>query len=297
VDSEKRFTEQNYETNLADANGRAIWALGHLISKSALLPQELISEADEIIQHALPYIEMMHSTRSMAFAIKGLYYSNIEKRSVVRTMLITTLANRLVQMFLHESEQKWQWYESYLTYANSILPEAMLCAWLETGDLIYKKIAKASFDFLLSLTFSDSRIKVISNKCWMHRGNDAVPIVIGGEQPIDVAYTILAMSKFYSVFKEESYFDKLATAFNWFLGNNHLHQIVYNHCTGGCYDGLEDEYVNLNQGAESTLSYLMARMTIEKHLSTHKDTMILWNEADEVSSQQSICDLKNLLWC
>ena len=287
VDSEKRFTEQNYETNLADSNGRAIWALGHLISKGALLPQEFISEADEIIQQALPYIEMMHSTRSMAFAIKGLYYSNIEKRSVVRTMLITTLANRLVQMFLHESEQKWQWYESYLTYANSILPEAMLCAWLETGDLIYKKIAKASFDFLLSLTFRDSRIKVISNKCWMHRGNDAVPIVIGGEQPIDVAYTILAMSKFYSVFKEENYFDKLTTAFSWFLGNNHLHQIVYNHCTGGCYDGLEDEYVNLNQGAESTLSFLMARMTIEKHLSTHKDTMMLWNEEDEVSSQQA----------
>jgi len=53
-------------------------------------------------------------------------------------------------------------------------------------------------------------------------------------------------------------------AFNWFLGNNHLHQIIYNPCTGGCYDGLEDSYINLNQGAESTVSYLMARLTIEK---------------------------------
>lgn len=55
-------------------------------------------------------------------------------------------------------------------------------------------------------------------------------------------------------------------AFNWFLGNNHLRQIIYNPCTGGCYDGLEDKYVNLNQGAESTVSYLMARLTIEKLL-------------------------------
>ena len=55
-------------------------------------------------------------------------------------------------------------------------------------------------------------------------------------------------------------------AFSWFLGNNHLKQIIYNPCTGGCYDGLEDKYINLNQGAESTVSYLMARLTINKHL-------------------------------
>jgi len=52
-------------------------------------------------------------------------------------------------------------------------------------------------------------------------------------------------------------------AFNWFMGANHLHQVIYNPCTGGCYDGLEENYVNLNQGAESTVSYLMARVTIE----------------------------------
>jgi hypothetical protein len=55
------------------------------------------------------------------------------------------------------------------------------------------------------------------------------------------------------------------TAFNWFLGENRLHQIVYNPSTGGCYDGLEQFNVNLNQGAESTLSYLMARLTMEEN--------------------------------
>ena len=56
--------------------------------------------------------------------------------------------------------------------------------------------------------------------------------------------------------------------FSWFLGNNHLNQIIYNPCTGGCYDGLEEDYINLNQGAESTVSYLMARLTVEKHLNS-----------------------------
>ncbi len=260
VDSEQRFTPQNDDTNLADANGRAIWALGYLISKRALLPAELVVTAEGLMYRAVPRIAMMHSTRSMAFAIKGLYYFNLEKKSPENSMLIKTLANRLVQMYRHESEPNWYWFESYLTYGNSTLPEAMLCAWQDSGELIYKETAKASFDFLLSLTFNESRIKVISNQTWLHKGQEAAQ---HGEQPIDVAYTILALSSFYEIFKAENYLQKMATAFNWFLGNNHLNQIIYNPCTGGCYDGLEEKQVNLNQGAESTISYLLARLTME----------------------------------
>jgi hypothetical protein len=85
-----------------------------------------------------------------------------------------------------------------------------------------------------------------------------------GEQPIDIAYTILALQVFQEVFEDAGYQEKIKIAFNWFLGHNHLHQIIYNPCTGGCYDGLEETQVNLNQGAESTLSYLMARLAIGK---------------------------------
>ncbi len=261
VDKNRQFTAQNSE-NLSDANGRAIWALGFLVSKKGLLHQELIIQADAIIQKALPHLETLHSTRTMAFVIKGLYYCNLVKSSTTNTVLIKTLANRLVQMYRHESEPEWQWFEPYLTYGNSILPEAMLCAYMETGDLAYKNVAKSSFDFLLSLTFNGSRIKVISNKTWLQKGQEAAE---HGEQPIDVAYTIMALSKFYDVFKEADYERKMETAFNWFLGKNHLHHIIYNPCTGGCYDGLEEHSVNLNQGSESTLSYLMARLTIEKY--------------------------------
>jgi hypothetical protein len=167
-------------------------------------------------------------------------------------------------MYRHESESKWQWFESYMTYGNSILPEALLLAYIETGNKVYKEIAKNSFDFLLSLTLNGDKIKVISNKGWLHKGHQLVPIVVGGEQPIDVAYTILAMNLFYKTFQDASYFEKMTIAFNWFLGNNHLNQIIYNPCTGGCYDGLEENTVNLNQGAESTISYLMARLIMEK---------------------------------
>ncbi len=265
VNEQKQFTEQNSSANLADSNGRAIWALGYLISLNDLLPAEFFSAAASIMKTALLNVNKIHSTRAMAFIIKGLYYSTLKNKSAGDILLMMQLANRLVQMYRHEADNEWRWFESYLTYANSILPEALLCAWLATGEILYKEVAKSSFDFLLSKTFTKNNIKVISNKGWLHKVKRSVQVETGGEQPIDVAYTILALSKFYEVFKEDGYKYKMGISFNWFLGANHLHQIIYNPCTGGCYDGLEGNYVNLNQGAESTVSYLMARLTVEKY--------------------------------
>jgi hypothetical protein len=262
VDIDDKFTDQNKTSNLDDANGRAIWALGYLISEKKLLPGKTSAEAIAIFQKAIPRIETIYSTRAMAFAIKGLYYYQRARKSPENLTLVRTLANRLVQMYKHESNEKWQWYEGYLTYANSILPEAMLYAWLLTGETIYKEIALSSFNFLLSKIFNENGIEVITNKNWLQRGQTAGHF---GEQPIDVAYTIMTLSKFYDVFDDEDYLINMETAFNWFLGSNRLHQIIYNPCTGGCYDGLEETHVNLNQGAESTVSYLMARLTVEKY--------------------------------
>jgi len=263
VDKNKTFTYQNQVTNLDDANGRAIWALGYIISLKGVLPAKIISEAALIFEKALHHISTVHSPRSMAFAIKGLYLSHSSPNNSRNLSLLTTLADRLVEMYKHEADEQWDWFEGYLTYANSILPEAMLYAWLATGKPQYKEITQSSFQFLLSKIFTDKGIEVISNKNWLKRGHKSEDY---GEQPIDVAYTIMTLSKFYDVFEDEAYHEKMEVAFNWFLGQNRLHQIIYNPCTGGCYDGLEEMNVNINQGAESTVSYLMARLTMEKGL-------------------------------
>lgn len=262
VDKEHRFTDQNNQVNLDDANGRALWALGYLVSLSDLLPPKMVADAAIMMEKSLARIGSVHSTRAMAFAIKGIYYYHRTVKSPRNLDLIKTFAHRLVQMYKHESNPEWRWFEGYLTYANSILPEAMLYAWLLTSDALYKEIAVTSLDFLLSQTFNENGIEVISNKHWLHKGQEAGHF---GEQPIDVAYTIMTLSRFYNVLRDEDYRVKMETAFNWFLGSNRLHQIIYNPCTGGCYDGLEETHVNLNQGAESTVSYLIARLTIGKY--------------------------------
>ena len=262
VDQNSNFTDQN-SVNLDDANGRAIWALGYFISESSVLPENLVIKALKIMKRAIPCIKDIYSSRAMAFIIKGLYFYNTHTPSKGNISLIKILADRLSEMFKHESSTDWMWFESYLTYANSSLSEGMLYAWMATEDQAYKTISIKSFKFLLSKTFKKSGMVVISNKKWLKKGDNMVGY---GEQPIDVAYTILALSSFYDQLNDQEYLKKISIAFNWFLGKNRLNQIVYNPCTGGCYDGLEETHVNLNQGAESTISYLLARLAAGKYL-------------------------------
>ncbi len=270
VDFKTNFTSQNDEVNLEDSTGRALWALGYVVSLSHLLPYRLTAKAEQIFERAVQYAYNIHSTRAMAFIIKGLYYYNRSVENAATAEMTTLLANRLVQMYRHEASEDWAWFESYLTYANSVLPEALLCAYTITENEVYKKIAKRSFDFLLEKTFNSDGIKVISNQTWQHKGDTLCGQY--GEQPIDVAYTVITLRKFHDIFKEKEYLLKMELAFNWFLGNNHLEQIIYNPCTGGCFDGLEEKNVNLNQGSESTVSYLMARLMSYKFFGNETDS-------------------------
>jgi len=262
VDQAGNYMPKNADENLEDANGRAIWALGEFSSFDCLFSHYYISKAEACLEKALPHIATLRSPRAMAFSIKGLYYYNIKKNDPVISQLIITMADDLVSKFRGVSDQSWKWYEDSLTYGNSVLPEAMLYAYLSSGSELFKKTALESFYFLLANIFTDDQIKVISNQGWKHRNSVANK---HGEQPIDVSYTIMALGIFYDTFGDQEFLDKMNIAFDWFLGKNHLNQIIYNPCTGGCYDGLEEDHVNLNQGAESTVSYLMARLTMEKY--------------------------------
>jgi hypothetical protein len=166
----------------------------------------------------------------------------------------------LVSNYEIHATKDWKWFENYLTYGNGILPESMLFAYLVTNKPIYKKIALESLEFLLSKMFTKKGFKVISNNGWYHK--DSQPQEYG-EQPIDVSYIIQTLNSFYTAFKNPLHKEYMKTAFNWFLGKNHLNQIMYNPISGGGYDGLEKENVNLNQGAESTVCFLTARLIME----------------------------------
>ncbi|TRX43892.1 glycosyltransferase [Bacteroides sp. HF-5092] len=259
VDKDGIFTSQNEEVGLDDSNGRAVCALGYFISCAEHFPAPWKEEAEAVLKRTFQRFDRIESPRSIAFMIKGFYYYSRECPSAQTDACIWLLANKLAQTYRRTAEVNWRWFETYLTYDNAILPEAMLLAHLAIGREEYKKIAYESFEFLLKKVFVGNRIQVVSNQGWMHKGKSSHGF---GEQPVDVAGMVIALKTFYQFFKEEKYLRMQKDAFNWFLGNNHLHQIVYNPATGGCYDGLEENNINLNQGAESTVCYLMARLSL-----------------------------------
>jgi hypothetical protein len=225
--------------------------------------QKYFSRIQRLVENALVHLKNFKSPRAIAFTIKGLYHYNLVVNDKSTSRIILELADNLVEYYTKQRQQDWHWFENSITYANAIIPESLIYAYYISNDSIFKEVAKESFDFLLDILFVKKHISVISNRTWYSKDKEVHPF---GEQPIDVAYTIIALQEFGKCFDDERYISFMKTAFEWYLGHNHLNQIIYNPVSGGCYDGLENEHVNINQGAESTVTYLMARICIEKEI-------------------------------
>lgn len=261
-DFDNQLTEQNGEVNLEDSNGRALWSLGTVIAHKQTLPADMVLRAEKCWNKAINRIDDIKSPRAIAYSLKGLYHYHSVYQDEKIKRNIEKLADELLRHYHINSDEKWCWYEDYMTYANNVLPEAIMYSYLATGSTKYKKIATITFDFLLSHYFMKGQLKVISNRGWFKKQNERV---FYGEQPMEVSTTIIALDLFYEVTKNKKYKDQLKLAFFWFLGNNHLKRIMYNPGNGASYDGLEDTHVNINQGAESTLCFFKARLIMEKY--------------------------------
>jgi glycosyltransferase involved in cell wall biosynthesis len=289
VGFDQKITNQNLEVNLEDANGRALWSLGYVLSNRQWLPDDITKKTKKCFQKALPNIAGLSSPRAISFSLKGLYYFHATSKTSIEIMT-GKLVDKLMRYYKITSEPDWKWYEDYLTYANSVLPEAMMYAYLILGNNKYKEIAEVTFDFLLSQYFMKGRIQVISNNGWFHKRNQRN---FFGEQPIEVACTIFTLELFFEVTQKTKYKEQLQIAFSWFLGNNHLNQIMYNPVNGACYDGLEKNHININQGAESSICYFIARLVMERwvmksteHFQQKKNKLFLCDCNDEKQCEE-----------
>jgi len=272
VDQYNVVEARNNDENLEDSNGRAVWALGHLLTlHNHALPYSLIYKATLCINKAITAANKLSSPRAIAFSIKGMCYLYSYMPTIPLKNSIDELSEKIKVLYVAVNSTNWRWFEDKLTYANSVLPEALLASYLVTSKESTKKIALESMDFLISKMFVGDTFKIISNKGWLQKGAIAHEY---GEQPIEACYMMNALDLFYKSFGDAIYKKHLQHAFDWYLGNNHLNHIMYNPITGGCYDGLEKENVNLNQGAESTVCYLSARILAETYISKKKTSYL-----------------------
>jgi uncharacterized protein YyaL (SSP411 family) len=242
-----------------DCLGRALWACGRAVNSS--LPDDSKMVAKEIFVKALPSVYKSISLRAYASAIFGLYNCyKVHPDDFLRENA-GKLADNMIQQYQNEAKVDWNWFETYLTYDNARLPQALFDAYMITKKPVYLNIARESFDFLLSTQIIDKTFVPIGNNGWYTYGGERA---IYDQQPLEAAAFVDAAADAYYATKDQRYLNVATMAFKWFLGRNTRKQVMYNPETGGCFDGLQPDSVNRNQGAESSISYLMARLKLDE---------------------------------
>lgn len=246
------------EVGSEDSFGRAVWALGYLLGNA---PNDAYYQSGkEIFFDAVPNFEQLRSIRSIANVIVGIsYYLQSNPFDESMTERLRILSYKLVDEYKKHRTDEWRWFESLLAYDNAMLPLSLLHAARILNDETITDIAVGSMEFLSAITLKDGYLSVVGNEKWYTR--DGTQSMFA-QQPLDALAMVLMFHQAFHLTKDKNYLTRLYTSFMWFLGENDLRMSLYDFETKGCCDGLESYGVNRNQGAESTLAYLIAHLTV-----------------------------------
>jgi glycosyltransferase involved in cell wall biosynthesis len=246
------------EVGSEDSFGRTIWALGYLIGCA---PNNSYQEfAMEIFQRSIRHFENLQHIRGKANTIIGIcYYLRLHPTDEGMVRILINLTTPLVDAYEKTQSPDWQWFEESMTYDNAILPLALLHSSEITGDEKVKRIALATMRFLDNLTLSNGYLSPVGNDGWYYRGG-TFPTY--DQQAIETMAMVLMHFEAYHAFREPEYIEKMFLSYRWFLGENTLRAPLYDHETKGCCDGLLPTGINRNQGAESTLAYLISHLMV-----------------------------------
>ncbi len=246
------------EVGSEDSFGRTIWALGYLLGNA---PNDAYYQTGRLVFfNAAPNFEKLQSIRSIANAMIGIsYYLKSNPSDDSMTERLRNLANVLISHYHANEAADWHWFESLLAYDNGILPLALLHSAEILNDNKITKIAIESMNFLSSHTLKDNYLSIIGNEKWYKKEGERS---LFAQQPIDAMAMVLMYHQAFHLTKNKEYLSKLYTSFLWFLGENDLRMSLYDFETKGCCDGFESYGVNRNQGAESSLAYLISHLTV-----------------------------------
>jgi len=245
-----------------DSFGRTIWSLGYLIN---FAPNNSYKEfATELFLKSVPHFGQLEHLRGIANTMIGVNHylkANGHHTSVVAEL--NQLATPLIEAYKNNKDENWNWFEQKMTYDNALLPLALLCHYEISGDKQSLDIALESLEFLTEKTLAFGFLNPVGNDGWLEKNQ---PMALYDQQAIETMAMVLVYFKAYEVTKDEKYMRNLYQSYQWFLGENSLNLPLYDHETKGCADGLQNFSVNRNQGAESTLAYLISHLVVFKAL-------------------------------
>lgn len=241
-----------------DSFGRTIWALGYLLGNA---PNNAFYQSGSLIFFdAAPNFEKIKSIRGIANVIIGISYylkSKPDDQSMID--ILKNLTNKLIKHYNENNTSEWKWFEQLLAYDNGMLPLSLLHSVEILKDENIMKVAVESMNFLTENTLKNENLSIIGNENWYKKGGERSMF---SQQPIDALAMILMYHQAFKITKDKEYIRKLFSCFMWFLGDNDIGTNLYDFETKGCYDGFDANGVNQNQGAESSLAYLISHLVV-----------------------------------
>jgi hypothetical protein len=255
------------EVGSEDSHGRAIWGLGTVLGKTN--DAGLRGAAGRLFELAVPAAVDFRSPRACAFALLGLL-EYLETFPGDRASMNATdaLANRLLDSYAANQTADWKWFENVLAYSNSRLPQALIRAGFRSANDSMVSAGLEALDWLTTVQRSetDGHFVPIGSHGFYSKKSEKARF---DQQPVEACAAVSACLQAHRATGENRWRKEAWTAFNWFLGDNDLQIALYDPATGGCRDGLHPDRANENQGAESTLSFLMALLEMRKIEKSH----------------------------
>jgi glycosyltransferase involved in cell wall biosynthesis len=259
------------EQGSEDCHGRALWALGVGAGRSPLRSFQVM--AGQLFGQALPAVTEFTSPRAWAFGLLGIdeYLHRMSGDRQVhqsREVLIT----RLMELFSRSAQPDWPWFEEELTYDNAKLAHALILSGRAAGQPAVLERGLAALRWLAEVqTSEDGHFQPIGSNGFYRRGG---PRARFDQQPIEAQAMVSACLEAYRATSDTWWYEQAHRAFDWFLGWNDLGLELYSPGTGGCRDALHVDRVNGNQGAESTLAFLLSLVEMR----IMQNAVIVFNE-------------------
>jgi hypothetical protein len=202
------------------------------------------------------------SPRAWAFALLGIdeYLRAFQGDSSVQAVR-EVLAERLLDLFQRTSDAEWPWFEDRLTYCGARISQALLVsgARMDREDMLEASLRSLEWLVAVQRSAEGYFAPVGSNGFYVKGG----PKARFDQQPVEASAMVSACLDARRVTSDESWAAHARHAFDWYLGQNELQEALCDASTGGCRDGLHEDRVNENQGAESTVSFLLALLEMQ----------------------------------
>ncbi|HWR14798.1 MAG TPA: glycosyltransferase family 4 protein [Terriglobales bacterium] len=239
-----------------DSHGRALWGLGIVLGRSK--SPGLRGTAGRLFESAVPAIRSFSSPRAWAFSALGLQeYLDCFPGDRAALQTRDEMAHRLLGLYASTHSPGWNWFEDVLAYSNARLPQALIACASRASDKVMLASGLESLDWFVSMQHCETKghFVPIGSQGFYRKGAERARF---DQQPIEAGAVVSACLQAFRATGDDRWLKEAWSAFNWFLGDNDLQIVLYDSSTGGCRDGLHPDRANENQGAESTLSFLMA---------------------------------------